>query len=152
MKTGSWDANIRAEAEIEVVRCAIQQRGDGGAWEQGMRKRATEDPKSHFFFLPFFSWGLKANDLSYLTAKATTKPSQTYILTFFFWVCEVLSEEGAGNYFYMRHLFYLKPLLKCWLDLLSVARRSTKWDKKKKKKWRKEKAGATGWFCQGPSR
>lgn len=31
VKTSSRDTNIRAEAEIEVVRCTIQERGDGGA-------------------------------------------------------------------------------------------------------------------------
>lgn len=72
----------------------------------GNGEGATED---HNHIFSFFNRGLKANHLCYLTAKKTTEVSQTYIFTFFF-VCEVFSKEGKGNYFYMRHLFYLKPL------------------------------------------
>lgn len=82
VKTSSWDTNIRAEAQIEVVRCAIQERGDGGAWEQGQRE-SNRGPQSHFSFL---NWGLKANHLCYLTAKKITEVSQTYIFTFFLFV------------------------------------------------------------------
>lgn len=148
MKSSSWDTNIRAEAEIEVVRCTIQERGDSSAWKQGEKEKRNRGPWSHFF--PHFSTkAFKAHDLSYLTAKETTKASQTYIFPFF--VSEVLSKEGEGNYFYLRHLFYLKPLFKCWFDLLSVAGESTKLKKKMGMQYW-SKAGTARQYNHDPSK
>lgn len=55
-------------------------------------ERRREQQRTMFIFLFLFFPGMKANDLSYLTATETTKVSQTYIFTFFF-LCSVL--EGG---------------------------------------------------------
>lgn len=65
----------------------------------GERKRATEF-HDYISFFSFFSWGLKANDHSYLTARETTKASRnTYFFIFSFLFGEVFSEKGWGSYF-----------------------------------------------------
>ena len=120
MKPSSWDTNVRAEAEMEVVGCTVQERGDGGAWTQGEKKQSNKGPWTHCFC--FFNRGLKANYQSYLTAQENNKgPPKTYTFPFFLFVkCSQRREKGITSY--LRHLLYTKPLLKCWLDLHSAAR------------------------------
>lgn len=84
------------------------------------RRRGTEG-HDYIFFLIFQLRPLKH------MRRQQRPPKPTFLL---FFVSEVLSKEGEGNYFYLRHLFYLKPLFKCWFDLLSVAGESTKLKKK----------------------
>lgn len=74
--------------------------------ESRERKRATED-HNHIFFI--FKLRLESKSSLLSDSKENNRGLPNLHFHFFF-VCEVFSKEGEGNYFYMRHLFYLKPL------------------------------------------
>lgn len=85
--------------------------------ERGEQRTAERSTKITFLSPPSIFQPRPESKLFLLSDSKENKVFQTFIFTFSLFfvggvgdVCEVFSKEGEGNYFYMKHLFYLKPL------------------------------------------
>lgn len=117
VKTSSWDADIRAEAQIEVVRCAIQQRWDGCAWKQG-QKKSIRGPQSHLFH----SWAEPLKQIIFVIWQQRTQQRSPKPTFSFFPVLWRVLGGGRGELLLYETAVLFETTFNCWIDLLRVAK------------------------------
>lgn len=150
VKTSRWDTNIRVEAEMEVVRCAVQERGDGRAWKRGERRRATEDHNHIFFHSSTEAWKHRILVI-WQQRKQQRPPKPTFSLFFLFVKCSRRREKG---------ITFIWDICFIWNHFSNVGLTYLAWQGKVQSKKKKKTSTAllkrswhraTVWFCQGPS-